>query len=208
MAVATVVRSRGRRISLWVAFALVLGATSAHGQVVHHNLAELTTLAPDIIVGRVTSVSDGTTAANVPFTEVSVALHRTVKGKLTGTHTFRQFGLLQPRPAADGRTNLMLTPAGWPSYSVDEEVMLFLYHPGRATGLRTTVGLDQGKFTIADGKIVNANDNAGLMDRVSLPATRAARGRAVLADRGAADAATFIDLVATAVREKWFDAAR
>lgn len=180
----------------------------AAAQVRHHNLAELTRLAPDIVVGEVVALGDGIDANRLPYTEVTVRLSRTVKGKLGGTVRFRQFGMRQPRPTTDGLTNVMLTPAGWPHYAVGEEVMLFLYHPGRASGLRTTVGLEQGKFTVRDGRIANAADNAGLLDRVALPAARAARSRAVVGKRGPADAAAFIDLVDTAVRERWFEPAQ
>lgn len=189
------------------ALLLLVAVSPAAAQVRHQNLAELTSLAPDIIVGSVVDVRDGLDADNLPWTEVTVAVARTVKGTLGGKATFRQFGMQTPRPAADGRTNVMLTPAGWPHFAVGEEVMLFLFHPGRSSGLRTTVGLDQGKFTIRDGRIANGAGNAGLLDRMSLPAARAGRSRALLGGRGPVDAAAFIDLVDTAVREKWFETA-
>ncbi len=201
---ATATSSRWPRTLLAVAIA-VYASVPAYAQVLHRNLAELTTLAPDIVVGTVVSVEDGIDDNRLPFTEVTVEVSRTVKGNLGGTYRFRQFGMQRPRVDASGMTNVMLTPAGWPRYGAGEEVMLFLYQPASATGLRTTVGLEQGKFTIRDGKIANASDNIGLLDRVALPTTRARRSGNVLRQRGAADAQAFIDLVETAVREKWFE---
>lgn len=200
----TATSTRWPRTLLALAFA-VCASVPAYAQVLHRNLAELTTLAPDIVVGTVVSVADGIDDNRLPFTEVTVNVSRTVKGSLGGTYRFRQFGMQRPRADASGMTNVMLTPAGWPHYRAGEEVMLFLYQPASATGLRTTVGLEQGKFTIRDGKIANAADNIGLLDRVALPTTRARRSGNVLRQRGAADAQAFIDLVETAVREKWFE---
>ena len=198
-------RNRSRRAA--AAVAILCWSATAAAQVRHQNLAELTSLAPDIVVGTVVAVRDGIAAGNLPWTEVTVAVSRTVKGSRRGTMTFRQFGMQTPRSAADGRTNVMLTPAGWPRFAAGEEVMLFLFHPGRSSGLRTTVGLEQGKFTIRDGRIANGADNAGLLDRMNLPPARAARSRTLLGGRGPVDAAAFIDLVDAAVREKWFEPA-
>jgi len=203
--------ARWKTWGIAVAFAVACTvASSVAAQVVRQNLADLTNLARDIVVGTVIAVDDGISAEKVPYTEVTVALDRTVKGKLAGTYTFRQFGLRQPRLGADGLINVMVTPEGWPRYVLGSEVMLFLYKPASRTGLRTTVGLDQGYFRIEDGEILSGTGNAGLFDGVDLPPARRARLDAILPAGVSRPllAASFIDLVETAVREDWFEAPR
>ncbi len=189
-------------------FALLIVPGVAVAQVVHQNLAALTRLAPDIVQARVIDLRDGIDANNVPYTEVTLEIARTLKGSAQRKLSFRQFGLRAPRPMPDGRTNVLVTPDGWPTYTVGEDVVLFLYHPAARTGLRTTVGLNQGKFVVRDGRLVNGIDNVGLLDGVALPPARRQRARAVLpaGARGPIEADAFIDLVATAVRERWFEA--
>jgi len=179
---------------------------SLAAQVERQNVAELTRMARDIVVGRIVEVRDGISAAAVPYTEVTLVLDRTLKGEIAGTHTFRQFGLLRPRPGPDGRTNLMVTPAGWPQYRTGEEVMLFLYHPAERTGLRSTVGLAQGAFSIRDGLIVSQAGNVGLFDGVDVPQAQRRRLQRVRPPegRGPVAAEDFIEFVDAAVREGWF----
>ncbi len=152
-----------------VAGMMAIGVPPAGSSVLHRNAAQLTHLAKDIVVARIVSVSDGLTDQNVPFTEVAITIDRTVKGDKSGGYIFRQFGLLEPRPIDDGLMNLNVTPEGWPRYRVGENVMLFLYNEAAMTGLRTTVGLFQGKFTIEGGAIVNGAMNQGLFSGVSVP---------------------------------------
>lgn len=177
-------------------------------QVVHQTLADLTRLAPDIVQGRVIDVRDGIDTRNVPYTEVAVIVDRAIKGSAKTKLSFRQFGLRAPRATAGGRTNVMLTPDGWPTYAVGEEVVLFLYHPAARTGLRTTVGLTQGKFVVHDGMLVNGTNNLGLLDGVPLASPRRNRAQSVLrpGHSGPVEAAAFVELVDTAVRENWFEA--
>lgn len=195
------------RAGLLVAVASFATAGVAWAEVEEQNLAQLTTLARDIFVGRIVEVRDGMTPENVPFTEVTVELEDTLKGDLSGRYTFRQFGLLEPRPGPDGLTNLMVTPSGWPTYTTGHDVMLFLYEPARRTGLRTTVGLTQGAFRISAGAIISQAGNRGLLAGLDLPPARRSRV-ARLESRGpraAIDAPEFIDLVRAAVRERWFE---
>jgi hypothetical protein len=135
-------------------------------KVVRRNIIDLVSLGDEIIVGKVLNVRDGIDAKNVPYTEVTVEIRETAKGSASGRYTFRQFGLTKPRDMGNGVVNLNVTPDGWPTYSQGEDVVLFLYKEAEWTGLRTTVGLFQGKFTIEDGYVSNVIENEGLFHNV------------------------------------------
>jgi hypothetical protein len=171
----------------------------------HRNLAELISIAETIIAGTVLDVSDGLDG-NLPYTEITLRISESIKGGKSGKFTFRQFGLLAPRPMPGGWTNLNVSPQGWPSFGQGEEVVVFLYRPAELTGLQTTVGLFQGKFTIENGRVANAVGNAGLFESVALDpdALTEAERELVTLRRGPADAARFMSLVRKAVRQNWF----
>lgn len=133
----------------------------------HRNIVELISLSELIIVGRVASVTDGI-ENGIPYTEISVAVSEALRGNVGPVYTFRQFGLLEPRDMGNGRTFVGLSPDGWPRFRTGENVMLFLYEKGSMTGLRTTVGLLQGKFTERRGRFVNGIDNQDLFRDVSV----------------------------------------
>ena len=135
-------------------------------KVMRRNIQELVSMGDQIVVGKVVHVSDGIDAQNVPYTEVTIAVSETPKGTASGSYTFRQFGLIKPRDMGNGLTNLNVTPSGWPTYAQDEKVVVFLYKQAPWTGLRTTVGLMQGKFTIKDGFVANDINNEGLFNGV------------------------------------------
>ena len=135
-------------------------------KVLRRNIQELVSMGDQIIVGKVVQVHDGIDAQNVPYTEVTIEVRETPKGSASGSYTFRQFGLTQPRDMGNGLTNLNVTPDGWPTYSQGEQVVVFLYKEAPWTGLRTTVGLIQGKFTIRDGFVSNDLNNEGLFKGV------------------------------------------
>ena len=106
----------------------------------------------------------------------------------------------------NGRINANVSPDGWPKFRQDEQVMVFLYQAARITGLRTTVGLMQGKFSIVDGKISNAINNMGLFDNLSLGPRELSKPEQSLLQnkRGPMDADSFINLITRAVDEGWF----
>ncbi len=189
-----------------VAGMTAIGVPLAASSVLQRNAAQLSHLAKDIVVARIVSVRDGLSDQNVPYTEVAIAIDRTVKGDKSGAYTFRQFGLLEPRPMAGGLMNLNVTPAGWPRYRVGEKVMLFLYNEASMTGLRTTVGLFQGKFTIEDGAIANGATNQGLFDGVSVPEAQlsAAERKLLTSPSGPVSADAFISLIQKGVDGGWF----
>ncbi len=106
----------------------------------------------------------------------------------------------------NGYTNLNVTPDGWARYAEGEEVMLFLYKEAALTGLCTTVGLFQGKFTIVDGQITNGINNQGLFDNVTAPMSQLTEeeGKLLLTTMGGMSASAFISFVRKAVDNGWF----
>ena len=200
--------SRVRRgVALLVALALLaLGSNAAMAKTIRkHNLVELMTHSDSIVVGTVTNKTDGF-QGGLPYTEITLNVGRSIKGDHGRTFSFRQFGLIEPRATGDGRVNLMVTPSGWPTYAVGEQVVLFLHKPASKTGLQTTAALTQGKFTIRDGRIANGIDNEALFAGVRISANLDTGQRELLTRRsGAYPTADFLSLVETAVREGWIE---
>jgi hypothetical protein len=185
----------------------VVGVMSVDAtKVLKRNIADLVSLGDQIIVGKVVQVTDGIDDQNVPYTEVTVEVRETPKGTASGTYTFRQWGLIKPRDMGNGKTNLSVTMAGWPTYAQGEDVVLFLYKEAKWTGLRTTVGLFQGKFTIKDGYVSNAIHNEGLFEGVKVTRrnlTEKEKGM-VQSKRGAIPEEMFLSFLRKSVEEGWF----
>jgi len=191
---------------LLVCFGL-MGVMPADGATVKkRNIADLMSLGDQIITGKISDVRDGFDSNNVPYTEVTIRVSETTKGDATGTYTFRQFGLIAPRDMGDGRTNLNVTPDGWPTYSKDEDVVLFLYKAAGWTGLRTTVGLFQGKFVIEGGFVTNSINNEGLFDGVRVdPSKLTEKERAMLKQKeGKIPEELFMSFLRKSAEERWF----
>ena len=201
-------------------------AYSGHGatNVLRQNLGQLTEAADLILVGKVIEMTDGLANDNLPYTEITFEVSQTIKSggyqfvtspkwerkkttALSGrqTFTYRQFGLLKPRDMGDGKT-LAVTLDGFPKYTVDEEVMVFLYKPATQTGFRTTVGLAQGKFSINKGKMRNIINNRHLFANMEIEReTLQASERQMMTQRsGPVDADMMITLVSRAVKEGLF----
>ncbi len=201
-------------------------AYGGHGatNVLRQNLGELTELADIILVGKVIEMTDGISDHKLPYTEITFEISRSLKTNTTDlttrpkwerprkgirqnrrTFTYRQFGLLKPRDMGDGKT-LAVTLDGFPKYTMNEEVMVFLYKPASQSGLRTTVGLAQGKFSIKKGKMKNIINNRQLfsnmeVEREKLPMAE----KHMLTQRsGPLDANMMINLVSRAVKEGLF----
>jgi hypothetical protein len=192
---------------LLVSFAvLALGLNTAYAKnIKKQNLLELMMHTESIVVGTVVSKSDGF-QDGLPFTEITLQVGQTIKGDHEDMYTFRQFGLIEPRPTGDGRVNLMVTPAGWPTYTKGEQVMLFLHKPAEKTGFQTTAGLTQGKFTIRGNQIANGANNDALFERVSIQyALTQAQQDLVNQPGGAYSAEAFLTLVRTAIEENWIE---
>ena len=163
-----------------------------------------------ILQGRVENLTDGFDERGIPYTEVTVRVSEAIKGLASGSYTFRQFGLLKPRPVGDGRVSLMVTPPGWPTYEKGENTILFLRKSAAWTGLRTTAGLAQGKFSVRMANAANRTNNAGLFRGVEVdPALVGDAQKRVLATReGSVNARAFVALVRQAVAEQWVEKGR
>jgi len=169
------------------------------------NLVDLLTHTESIVVGTVVGKTDGF-RDGLPYTEITLNVGQSLKGDHGMTYTFRQFGLIAPRKADDGRINLMVTPAGWPTYTVGERVMLFLHRPAARTGFQTTAGLAQGKFMLHQDRIANSISNDALFSGVEFKKTLKPSFADLVNQAGGAYAAQeFIELVRTAVEEEWIE---
>jgi hypothetical protein len=198
---------RLRGFALFVAFlALAAAQDAAHAKNMRtQNLMDLLTHADSILVGTVAQKSDGL-QRGLPYTEITIDVRQSLKGVHGKTYTFRQFGLIAPKPTGDGRINLMVTPAGWPTYVVGEQVLLFLHKPAATTGFQTTAGLTEGKFTIRGNRIANGTDNASLFKGVQFKSPMTPGFQDLVNQPGGAYAVdTFLSLVRTAVEEKWLE---
>lgn len=198
--------ARRRRARTWFAAALLLltapllRATTVRPQ----NLADLVTHSDTIVIGTVEKVTDGFDDRRVPYTEVTLRVSDTLRGPAGETLRFRQFGLTAPR-VIDGRRYLGVSPDGWPTWTERERVMVFLGRPAKLTGLRTTVGLGQGKMQVRGETLANAAQNAGLFKDLRVGArSLTAQQRAMLASDGKpVDTGAFVSLVRRAVNENW-----
>jgi hypothetical protein len=174
------------------------------------NVVDLVAQSELILRGTITNVSDGIDPRGIPYTEVTLHVADAIRGQVAGDYTFRQFGLLKPRDMGNGKTNLMVTPAGWPTYSKGEETILFLNKKAAWTGLQTTVGLGQGKFKVSMASAVNQSNNAGLFKNVSVTPTllSSSEQRAMLTQQGPVNVNAFVTLVKQAVNGQWVETGR
>ena len=174
------------------------------------NIVELLAQSNDIVVGRVTSVTDGIDDRGIPYTEVTLEVGEAIRGSLYGVYKFRQFGLLAPRVTPDGRRKMMPSPQGFPKYSPGEDVALFLRPRAAWTGFRMPAGVTQGKFTIAAGRVDNGMGNAGLFRDVRLDqGLTTERDKRLLATAsGPLNPDAFLSFVRRAVRERWTETER
>ncbi len=198
-------RLRGVASLLALAF-LALGGGAAHAKSIEkQNLLELITHTDSIVVGTVTDVTDGF-HRGLPYTEITLSVASSLKGRHGKTYSFRQFGLMEPRPTGNGRVNLMVTPAGWPTYVKGEQVALFLHAPASETGFQTTAGLTQGKFTLRGDRVANGIDNEALFEGLTINTSLAPTQRDLVEQTGGAYAAeAFFALVRQAVEEQWIE---
>jgi hypothetical protein len=157
-----------------------------------------------IVVGQVQSVTDGFDTRGLPYTEVTLKVSDTIRGQKAKTYTFRQFGLDQPRKLADGRTYLG-RPAGWPTWRKNEAAIVFMYSKAKSTGFQTTVGLGQGKMSLANGVAMNTYNNATLFTgvRANRALLEASEQKMLDTRNGPVDAETLQKFLHRAVDGNW-----
>jgi hypothetical protein len=197
------------RAKLW-ALLLIMFATSFANATSFKKQATIVDLVGQselIIHGTVKNVTDGIDDRGIPYTEVTIRVSEAIKGQIGPEYTFRQFGLLKPRMMADGRMNLMVTPAAWSTYTKGEETVLFLYKTASWTGLKTTTALGQGKFSVNLGNASNQINNAGLFEGVQIDSSLLGdtEKRVMATKKGPMNAQGFVSLVKQAVNGKWIE---
>lgn len=198
-------------VSLMALLLLALaGGEAAAMTTANSNLVNLLRNSTSIIKGNVTLVTDGLDASGIPYTEVTVEISQTLRGKESGTYTFRQFGLMSPRLSADGTKKMLPAPSGFPKFAENDEVLLFLSRPAEVTGLRTTYGLGAGRFSYGPGRIENDLANEGLFRNVSLETGLATSNdvRMLETEIGAVNPETFQSFVERAVTGNWVEKCR
>ncbi|WP_448569218.1 hypothetical protein [Thalassotalea ganghwensis] len=172
-------------------------ATSANAmKLKQQNLEQLTDASQSIIAGQVIKVTDGFDAKNRPFTEVTIQVGQSAKGKHKedSTYTFRQFGLIKPRPMGNGKVYLGVSPEGFARWNEGEQVIAFMYKPASITGFQTTTGMAQGKFVVSNGKVQNIFANTGLFENIDTSSLTQEQQN-LLTTPGAIDTDKFMGLV-------------
>ncbi|MCL2912652.1 hypothetical protein L2725_02465 [Shewanella corallii] len=172
------------------------------------NLTSLIKDANSIIIGQVTNVTDGFNEKGLPYTEVTINVGRSLKGKMAQNkpYTFRQFGLLKPRKMENGNHYLGISPEGFPRWHKDENVMLFMYQPAKITGFQTTAGLTQGKLLLVAGKAANSHNNYGLFDDLEFSKVQLTSAEnKMLGSSGPADLQVLTGLIEKAVSKQWIE---
>jgi hypothetical protein len=190
-------------------FCLALVSSSAFATVQQResNIVELVGKSDLILRGTVKSVADGIDPSGFPYTQVTFHVAEAIRGDVGTEYTFRQFGLLKPRSMGNGMMNLMVTPAGWTTYTQGEEAILFLNRRAKFTGLQTTVGLAHGKFKVSAAGASNDTNNSGLFSHVKVePSLLAGSDRQMMSvNKGAVNTKAFVSLVRKAVKGRWIE---
>lgn len=191
------------RISLLATLTIAaLLSVSAHAmKLKQQNLEQLVTASESIIMGQVTSVTDGF-QNGAPYTEVTIRVGSDAKGKVKedSEYTFRQFGLIKPRSMGNGKVYLGVTPEGFAKWREGEQVVAFLYKKAGMTGFQTTAGMAQGKFVVSNNQVKNAFSNHGLFEGMDT-SNMSAEEQNMLTNPGAINSATFAGYVGKLVEE-------
>ena len=173
------------------------------------NIVELIEQSKDIVVGKVANVTDGLDERGIPYTEVTLEVTESIRGTIDTTYTFRQFGLIKPRPTADGKRTMMPAPPGFPRYKTGEELVLMLRPEASWTGFRMPAGITRGKFEVTPGRVANDANNAGLFNDVHLEKGLAdERESRMITAGGPANPDTFLSFLRRAVKDRWVERGR
>jgi len=187
---------------------LALAAGDARAMMLRDtNLVDLIRQSDSIVIGKVTVVTDGFDERGLPYTEVTVTISDLLRGDEYETVTFRQIGLRTARPNADGTRIIPAAPEGMPRYMEGEEVLLFLNPPAALTGLRSPVGLGNGKFDFGPGTASNELGNKGVFANISVERgiTNPNDDRILATTMGAVNDTDLKSLVRRAVGDHWVE---
>ncbi len=170
-----------RRIfqTLFVALSLLLfSLTRLHAtQVLPVNMSDILSRADVAFIGtcvgvEVGEVSSSPGSGKLPVTTYvfSVAKDGVIKGNIPEKFRLTQFGISK----SESLKRMLPYTIGMPSYEIGKEYTLFLT-PESSLGLRSTIGLGQGKFNIFTGKdgkkqVINDHGNKGLFN--NMPQTK------------------------------------
>ena len=153
-------QSRVRLASVGLLLALAPASFLSATTVREVDLPEMVNAADRIFVGRCVAVESRRDERGAPTTYVTFRVAEGIKGQFGRTIAIKQIG---------GGSQSLLHIADMPSYSVGEEVLLFL-HPNSRLGFTSPVGLHQGKWSVVESK-----DRTKLV-RSSLHAGRKGKG--------------------------------
>jgi hypothetical protein len=183
-------------------------APAQASQLVPQNLKQMIDAADVVVTGKVSKVTDGIDNG-IPYTEVTMLVDSSIKREMAANtkFSFRQYGLLKPRKMADGRYLLATKIEGMATWTVGEKVTTFLNKPARRSGMRTPVGMAQGKFTYSGSQAANSFDNRNLFKGMTVdPSVLSARESAMLArPAGSMEGDVLINFVKRAVKEQWIE---
>ncbi|AZQ10514.1 MULTISPECIES: hypothetical protein [Shewanella] len=182
-------------LSAAIAGSLALAPQALAQKHLKQNLQDMVSASANIIAGQVLSVTDGFDNKNRPYTEITIKVGQDVKGKYAegATYSFRQFGLLKPKSMGNGKVYLGVSPEGFAKWQVGEQVIAFM-NPSLGGGLNSTVGLEQGKFVVSNGKVQNQLGNLGLFEDMTAQGLSPEEAN-LLTTNGAVDSAAFMGLV-------------
>jgi hypothetical protein len=177
-------------------------------QLIPQNLKQMIEESEVIVTGQISKITDGI-ENGIPFTEVTMKVNSSIKRDMAAnsTYSFRQYGLQKPRKLKDGRYLLATRIEGMATWTVGEKVTTFMNKPASRFGMRTPVGMAQGKFTYSGGQAANSFDNRGLFKGMTVDSgVLNAKESAMLAKpAGAVDGDVLINLVKRAVKERWIE---
>lgn len=196
-----------RTLALVVVVLSVFSSPGDAAPVTTQNLADLIGQSDLILMGTVDQVSDGFNGQQIPYTEVTLDVTEALRGAEHGSYRFRQFGLRDSLAVEGGPDHLALSPPGFPHWSNGEEVLVFLHQPARLTGLRTTVGLSQGKLNVVAGRFERRNGVDGLFDNLVVEADGLTPDQIEMlrGDAPAVDAGPLLALLRRALEERWVE---
>ncbi|AKE51742.1 hypothetical protein [Kangiella geojedonensis] len=199
------IATRGLKV---IVMTILLSSLSTNAnQLRKHNLRQLIEQSHIIIYGTVKSVTDGVTTKGIPFTEVVFDIKRSAKNRVRSSteYIYRQFGFTGLKTQTPS-TTLMTIAEGVPRWNKGEVVVAFLYKANAKTGLQATVGLEQGKLSVYEGKLIGRDDSDSLFSQVNIDRSLLTpqEFKMIHSDK-AIEVDDFMGLIERAVTEQWIE---